>query len=113
MVDHARRLPVRAEPRRRLQAEGEAAVSLFAREPKHQHAWKVAGGRYEPPVGRSFEVERISDQMLREMIYGVTTITQECTGCGWVATSREIGRVDLSKYGLRWRQELGALADNG
>lgn len=78
-------------------------MSIFSRAPKHEHQWKVTGAMFHPPNAdlRSIRVE--SAQLLREALYGMTVVTQECESCGWVSTYRAAGKVDLSAQGKTWK----------
>lgn len=72
------------------------AFLLTSRKPKHRHGpWEVVGVSYQPgrAAGSIETWGPDSDRMYREAVYGVTTLTQRCTGCQWVTTTTEVGRV--------------------
>lgn len=71
-------------------------MSVFGR--KHQHQWKVIGVRFHPRPEDLSRARWDPDpdlELIREVLYGFTLLTQQCTECGWVATSRTAGQPDL------------------
>lgn len=70
-------------------------MSLF----KHRHQWETVGHKFQPPITRRFELERISEETMSELLYGFTLLTQRCTECGWVEGSRVAGELDLTGVG--------------
>ena len=70
--------------------------------PPHIHTWKVTGVKYvttnyAPTSLRGPDTTRI----LREIMYGFTNITQQCTECGWVDVQKHVGKVDVP--GFVWK----------
>ena len=64
---------------------------MIRRKTKHQHYWKTTGTVYVNPAHG--KVENISEEMLRELTFGVTILTQQCEDCGWVDSSRHVGKL--------------------
>lgn len=48
----------------------------------------------------------MNPEIMRETLYGFTLLTQQCTECGWIATSRTAGKPDLKKLGFNWPTEM-------
>lgn len=67
-----------------------------------RHQWEFAGAKYDPPPDGLRSLRNSSEGLMREALYGVTILTQRCTECGWIETSRIAGKPDLSKFGLEW-----------
>jgi hypothetical protein len=68
------------------------------------HRYKVVGVSY---MGRlegqgPFKFRGVSEALVREYLYGVTTLTQQCTLCGYSDTTRHLGQIDVP--GFTWRE---------
>jgi hypothetical protein len=73
---------------------------MFKRKRKHLHTWKAIGARYRGPT--RFDASWASERMIRELVDGVTTVTQLCETCGRVDSTRHIGKLSLEHLGLKW-----------
>jgi hypothetical protein len=67
-----------------------------------RHQWEFVGAKYNQRDEGMRSVKGASEDMLREIMYGFTILTQRCTECGWIEVSRIAGKPDLSKFGLEW-----------
>lgn len=77
-------------------------MSIFSRTPKHEHTWKVTGALFHPPVTALTSIRVQSTALLRQALYGMTVVTQQCETCGWVSSTYHSGKVDLSAQGKTW-----------
>lgn len=67
-------------------------MGLFDRN-KHQHTWEETGRKFYPP---RYVVEEARGKLSydhKKLIFGYTTITYKCQGCGVVKTGHIIGEV--------------------
>jgi hypothetical protein len=60
---------------------------------RHQHQWEPVATDYQAPPEFLTSVQGASADVLREAMFGVTIVTQRCTGCGWTDFSRTAGKV--------------------
>jgi hypothetical protein len=67
-----------------------------------KHQWEFVGAKYNPRPDEMRNIKGANEALLREVLYGVTILTQRCTECNWVETSRVAGKPDLSTFGLEW-----------
>jgi hypothetical protein len=80
---------------------------MFGRS-KCRHQWKLAGAKYNPRPEGLRNAKGNDPALVREAIYGITVLTQQCEHCGWIATSRAVGQVDVSsvtsveRQGVEW-----------
>lgn len=79
-------------------------MSIFSRAPKHEHAWKVTGGFFHPASADLRSLRSDSPVLMRQALYGMTVITQECQTCGWVSSTTHSGKVDLAAQGKTWNK---------
>jgi hypothetical protein len=74
---------------------------MFGRS-KCRHQWEFVGAKYNPRPEEMRSVKGSNPDLVREGVFGVTILTQRCTECGWIETSRVAGKPDLAKFGLEW-----------
>lgn len=67
---------------------------------KHRHSWKVIGVTYQSPDRSLTSLKGAGPELLRQTLFGISTLTQECKDCGLVATSTETGKVNVP--GFTW-----------
>lgn len=51
----------------------------------HRHQWAEAGRRFNPPTSRVTEFKRVGhdgQQLLMQMMYGITVVELRCSSCG-------------------------------
>lgn len=65
-----------------LAATGCGAVWVgMAMAGRHRHGpWTVVGSEYAPPINRGYE--GYDSDVIERMLYGFTTVTYRCDGCG-------------------------------
>lgn len=77
-------------------------MGIFSRAPKHDHVWKVTGAIFHPPNSDLRSIHAQTATLMRQALYGMTTVTQQCETCGWVSSTYHSGKVDLSAQGKTW-----------
>ena len=66
------------------------------------HQWQVTSASFQPPTTRRFESWGFTDPaLIRRLLLGLTTVTQQCTRCEKVESYTVAGRAQLP--GLNWR----------
>lgn len=61
------------------------------RRPKHQHQWAEAKRFGTPPLTKLSGIDRISEDLLRELLAGKTTIELHCAECGDIGFRSVLG----------------------
>jgi hypothetical protein len=73
-------------------------MGLFSKPaPTCSHQWETVGIHFNPPRGE-FKGRNISETTLLELMYGITTVSQQCANCGYMQVSRHAGKINYDGY---------------
>ena len=61
---------------------------------RHSHEWNETTGRIFFSPLRGGKVNGIGDELLEELLYGVTIVNLGCKSCGDIAQRRLLGKVE-------------------
>ena len=74
----------------------------------HKHQWVTIARTYKAPRGRLTHVRNVDEELLLQMQYGVTTVTQRCSDCGLersYVVAGEVGDV-IDHDHAAWQAEM-------
>lgn len=64
---------------------------------RHQHVWKDESASHLPS-DRPDSVRNVPPNLLRELVFGLTVVTQRCTECNELAYRKILGNVKVKGF---------------
>lgn len=83
---------------------------MFGKQPQVietcEHQWETTGAHFNPPSHDLMSASNVSEALIRELKFGITTITQQCQQCRKLSITTAAGKADVP--GFAWKTPVAA-----